>query len=252
MSFTTIIIAVVIASVLVEIFRYRSLKKEEPKNTWKGVISNGLEQLLIVFLSALCALWFTNLSEDQKMNNQIIKVLDFVQEDLNDRLEWYTNYAKEIDADGGEESVYDIKHNAYVNDMVEYFRIGCSLNHNIKLKDFLFNDSVLIRIDPGIASSISEQEDFLLRHEEIFLNWSRDDSDSIHTPKQQMSRIVNGTITLIAYIECEKNYLQGKSVPKDIVEQINNIPANSLEKKQLFYKYFYMFKEDEIIRYMHN
>ena len=84
-----IIVVAVLASVLVEIFRYRSMKKEDPKTTLGSVLSNGAEQLLIIFLSAIVALYIANSSEEKKMKDQIIKVLDVVQSEMEGKLSSY-------------------------------------------------------------------------------------------------------------------------------------------------------------------
>ena len=224
MSVALVIIIAVTATVSVEIFKYLSEKKENPKVTKGSVVANGAEQLLIVFLSAIVAIFLANGHENRSRDEQIIKILDVAQGELKTQLSSFTAAAER----GNRNTSSDEQ---FVSATMLYNAVNDDAS-NINLTDFLFSESAIVRIDPQIAAKIAYFEKYYIKYSDEYLNHMRNHETRCGN-KNQIYDIVRYNVSMISLIEAEKSYLMGKPIYKgegNVTAYLSNEDAEQYNK----------------------
>ena len=206
----------VVAGVGVEIWRYRALKKEEEKTSKGKIVAEALEQAIIIFLSAIFALWLTNLSENIKIKDQTKKVLYASSDELETT----------IDMISGGVVFGDQAFIGQLYSLVKYERI-------LDMREFMFNESIFMNLDPIIASNITR---FEANYEMDFntlklLLDNPDEGDNGNLILSYAADVANDAYVLLGNIRKQIAYIDGRTirdytplyVPQEIEERYNII-----------------------------
>ena len=203
MPVALVIAFAVVLTTGVEVFKYFSEKKADPHTSKTKIIANGAEQLLIVFLSALVAMYLANDFENRKKDEQIVRILDVAEEELVRQLECYSR-AADKEARSRETDQRRYFEDTFYDGMDRTFR-------NISLTEVLYSDSVVVRIDPDIAYNIAYLERKYNKAIEDFQHYyeTKEDADSAKE-YAYLAGYYNGH--LISLVESQKAALTGKPV----------------------------------------
>lgn len=223
----------VVAGVGVEIWRYRSEKKENEKLPRGKIISDALEQALIIFLSAVFALWITNLSETGKIKNQTKAILSASEDEL-------------------ESVIYAVSGGAAFGDQTFIGQLYTLVNYErvLDLRDIMFNESIFIHLDPVLAANISR---FEANHERFFqeliplLEEPDETTDGVYNLDRIYyctSDLISNARALIGMINQEIAYIDGKPNKTDSLYEPQMIPTDIEEKCDLIFQYLQTVRKD--------
>lgn len=219
-------IASVVAGIAIEVWRYKSGKKENHQLTRGKIISDALEQALIIFLSAIFALWITNISETNRIKNQTKEILKASENEL-------------------ETVINAIWGGAIMNDQVYLGQLYTLVNYErvLDLRNIIFSDSVFIHLEPLLAANISR---FETNYERDFqtLKTLLDESDGNTDGEPTIGLIYDysgilaeDAIALIGMINQEISYLEGASKKSDGLYDPQMIPKEIQERFDIIIDY---------------
>ena len=239
MQVVFVVVSIAIAFILIEVFKYRSKKREDPNKTWKSVVAKCLEELLIIFVSALVALSMTNYLENSNRKDQIIKVLDVAEEEWQGVLTQVSGGSVHAVSSMTQEGLGEEEKQEKAEYLLKMFAMGCERHVYLDLGDYLFKDSVIDLVDPKIAASIASFEDAVNRSMDAFIAYCehRDDPEYRIDARDSMIHIGGLLRSLIHYIECEKACLRGQYSAADETQEKYRIPEETEKQYNEFIEY---------------
>ena len=109
------------------------MKQEEGKTSRGKIVAEALEQAIIIFLSAVVALWLTNLSENIKIKDQTKKVLYESAREMERVIRNVATGATDEDS------------------FVGMLYTTLNYDRTLDMRDFMYNESIFINLDPILA-----------------------------------------------------------------------------------------------------
>ena len=212
------------------------------------MLSNGAEQLLIIFLSALVALFLANHYEERNTKEQITQVLDVAEEQVTDRLSFYHENVMAVLSDKDKDD-FEANGSLYAEYMINLSNTAFSYYKlDVDLSAFLLDTSVLVHIEPRTASLISIRETKLKNTEEDYFKRINNNEPTYDTTKTLLLNQMHHLAWLINYIEYEKKYTAGQT--KDgAPTALDYLPEKSRQDYQDLITILNLFSDEDFSQY---
>lgn len=200
------------------------MKQEEGKTSRGKIVAEALEQAIIIFLSAVVALWLTNLSENIKIKDQTKKVLYESAREMERVIRNVATGATDEDS------------------FVGMLYTTLNYDRTLDMRDFMYNESIFINLDPILASGITR---FEANYERAFnrLKYLLDNPDEIESWNDIFTTaedlVINAHV-LVGSIRQQAAYLDGrKKMDSTSLYDEDMIPAETMERIDIIIDYIH-------------